>query len=294
MMELIRRSLNSRYGPTRIADPQPAGRLTVRQADKQLSQEWRFAERPTAGAFSTTENGILTAWFDPWAHQSGEQIWAGLVQAIVESAAPVLYPDERKRESYWFARNIARIDRHALRRELRKRIISPFLGAALVAIAVPLSIGLIQAGSNNKILGHSAVLIAALLPSAFLLVGVVHTFLRYFRSHAADHLPASLVIGPIGGTGPRLERDTSGGAGQPGDPLTQASRGSLHQHDIQELLADIRTAGYELIVFIDDLDRCRPATTAEVFEAINLFVSGINSTDLHARFVLGIRDRVPS
>ncbi|HEX8864427.1 MAG TPA: P-loop NTPase fold protein, partial [Lentzea sp.] len=41
----------------------------------------------------------------------------------------------------------------------------------------------------------------------------------------------------------------------------------------------------QLVVFIDDLDRCSPRTTAEVFEAINSFLSESFPT---IRFVLGI------
>lgn len=88
------------------------------------------------------------------------------------------------------------------------------------------------------------------------------------------------------------------------DPLRRARAGSLylHQHDVSELVADLDQAGYELIVFVDDLDRCRALTTAEVFEAINLFLAGFVSerrrtgpgnpgepgSSLRARFVIGL------
>ena len=70
----------------------------------------------------------------------------------------------------------------------------------------------------------------------------------------------------------------------------------------RELVTDLDRAGYELIVFVADLDRCRALTTAEVFEAINLFLAGFVSerrrtrhhrpgepgSSLRARFVIGL------
>lgn len=75
------------------------------------------------------------------------------------------------------------------------------------------------------------------------------------------------------------------------DPLYEARSGYhyLIQHDIAAVIADLRTAGYELVVFVDDLDRCGARTTAEVFEAVNLFLTG--TTDLHAKFVIGLDPR---
>jgi len=58
---------------------------------------------------------------------------------------------------------------------------------------------------------------------------------------------------------------------------------------VKELLSDLEAAGGELIVFIDDLDRCTPATTAQVLEAINLFLS---ESFPRARFVLGLDPEV--
>jgi hypothetical protein len=51
------------------------------------------------------------------------------------------------------------------------------------------------------------------------------------------------------------------------------------------LVKDLAASHHELIVLIDDLDRCTPRTTAQVFEAINVFLSD----DFPAtRFVLGL------
>jgi len=71
------------------------------------------------------------------------------------------------------------------------------------------------------------------------------------------------------------------------DPLRRARSGRLYllQHGVYDILADAKRANRYLVTFIDDLDRCGPRTTAEVFEAINLFLSGEFSG---ARFVLAV------
>jgi hypothetical protein len=71
------------------------------------------------------------------------------------------------------------------------------------------------------------------------------------------------------------------------DPLYQARSGYLYlvQHDVRDLLQDLAEAGSELVVFIDDLDRCAAATTRDVFEAISLFLSEDFPV---ARFVIGL------
>ena len=75
------------------------------------------------------------------------------------------------------------------------------------------------------------------------------------------------------------------------DPYYNARSGYLYlvQHDIRELLKDLEAHRYRVILLIDDLDRCTPRTTAQVFEAINVFLSD----DFPAtRFVLGLDSSV--
>ena len=71
------------------------------------------------------------------------------------------------------------------------------------------------------------------------------------------------------------------------DPIYVTRSGYLpHSGRYRENVKDLRNAGYGLVVFIDDLDRCTALTTAEVFEAVNLFLSG--TTYLEAKFVIGL------
>jgi KAP family P-loop domain len=127
--------------------------------------------------------------------------------------------------------------------------------------------------------------LALALGGALLLAALVHTAVRYF-GRAAALLPVELIRGPVL-SGALAEATPA--AGDPlRDPLYEAKSGYLYliQHDIDMVLKDLHDAGYDLVVFIDDLDRCSARTTAEVFEAVNLFLSG--TTNLDAKFVIGL------
>jgi hypothetical protein len=153
--------------------------------------------------------------------------------------------------------------------------------------------------------GVQTAIIALLLSAVFLLGGGLHTLWRFMRGSAVRFLPGELFHGPVGSTAsPDADPGDPLRAEGLADPLRRARAGSLylHQHHVSGLLNDLDRAGYELIVFVDDLDRCQAQTTAEVFEAINLFLAGFvserrgtsreNSFDpdasLRARFVIGL------
>jgi KAP family P-loop domain len=293
LMDLVRQGLGQGDGVTPSPTSAHRRRLTVREAARYMRQP--------AGRPATTEppqstdatRRIITAWLNPWAHQSGQQIWAGLTNAIIEAAHPILCPTEQEQERYWFSRNVNRVDRHALRRVLHRRVLSPVLGVALFTTALPLAISLAESGKPINIFGHSvnAVALALVLPTAILIAGSVHTFSRYWRGFAANYLSGDLFRGPVNDVNASATLcETS----ESTDPLRRAARGSLylHQHDVAIVLNDITALGYDLVVFVDDLDRCGSSTTAEVFEAINLFLSSLNSDGLSARFVIGIDSSV--
>jgi hypothetical protein len=302
LMDLVRKQLPD--PPRSTASPR---RLTVRMASWQLRDG--PVEQPPGAETAAPERrrGVVTAWFNPWAHQSGEQVWAGLVAEIIEAAHPVLYPTEAAREHYWFARNLTRVDRYALRRTLHRRTRSPELTVGALGVVASLAIALAGLETTVNIAGARipTAVIALALSAIFLLLGGVHTAWRYMSGSAARFLPGELFHGPVSST-VALDSESTDPWRAEGlsDPLRRARAGSLylHQHDVSDLVADLDRAGYELIVFVDDLDRCRAATTAEVFEAINLFLAGFVSErrgtgrenpgdpggSLRARFVIGL------
>ncbi|MGV9561267.1 P-loop NTPase fold protein [Streptomyces sp. NPDC003480] len=287
-MELIRERIER--SPSPLA-PEPA-RLTVRQAIRRIKDHGAArAHRPPNRAGT----GTVTAWFNPWVHESGEQIWAGLAQAIIEAGEAVLFPHDAGRERYWFDRNLQRVDRYALRRALMRRVVSPLLAVAVIAIVVPFAITLAQLNQKFTVGGTtlSTADLALAVGAGFLLTGTVDTAIRYGWSPAAHYLPGEMLHLPM------TDPVTMGGPGDATtyltDPRLRTRAGPLflHQNDIGSLLADLSASGYRMVIFIDDIDRCRASTTVEVFEAVNVFLSSLTSGhDMHARFVIGLDPNV--
>ncbi|MFC3895637.1 P-loop NTPase fold protein [Lentzea rhizosphaerae] len=215
----------------------------------------------------------LVVSFNPWRHQSSEQVWAGLAKVVTEAAESAIMPHRNNVERYWFTRNAKRVDRRHLQRQLWKRILSPLLTLAGLGLGVSVLNALAKWNFDW------AWWVTAGLATA----GVLHTALRYLFGKASAFLPGELFAGPV------VSNAFSGTTTDPliRDPYYNARSGYLYlvQHDVRELLRDLKAYDYRVILLIDDLDRCTPRTTAQVFEAINVFLSD----DFPAtRFVLGL------
>lgn len=229
----------------------------------------------------------VPVWFNPWAHQSGEQLWAGLAQNIIHRLDDFLRPSTRDAEAYWLRRNAERLDARAIRRSLLLRTVSPAFKFAVWATLVPLLARLADPTNEFTIGNHvllNAATFALILPLNLVTWGAFQTAWRYRRAPAAVFLPADLLRGPVL-SGAHAESAQS--EPQLRDPLYHARSGYLYlyQHDVKRLLADAGRSGYRIVVFIDDLDRCSPQTTADVLSAVNLFLT---EEFTHARFVIGL------
>ena len=83
---------------------------------------------------------ILPVWFNPWAHKSAGEVWAGLTQVIIRAAKPVLGKTDDEWQRYWFTRNLERLDGAEVRRVLIRRVFwqpllsSPSLAPVIAAI----------------------------------------------------------------------------------------------------------------------------------------------------------------
>ena len=247
---------------------------------------------PEISAVRSAEyRGPLTAWFNPWVCQSSEQVWAGLARSITEAARPVLYPAETgaRAQRYWIERNAPHIDRFAVRRKMLLRILSPILGLSILIGVGTALINLAKVNNNTLFrAGHWHVTLSLLVLAiavVVLILGLIHTVIRYY-SPASMFLPPTIIYGSV------LSSSFTEGAAEAKtflrDPTYAAESGYLAivQADTACTVRDLKTAGYDLIVFIDDLDRCSARTTAGVFESVNLFLSG--TTDLEAKFVMGL------
>ncbi|MET9231369.1 P-loop NTPase fold protein [Lentzea sp. NPDC003310] len=275
VLEFVRAALAAEAGPTTRGS-----RLTVFAADRMLYRppvrEIEKAPKRTARDRKSADKPLVAS-FNPWRHQSSEQVWAGLAKTVIAAAESALTPDLNAKERYWFANNARRVDRRHLQRQLWKRIYSPLLSFAGLGFGVSL------VGALTKLNVTWAWWVSAGIAA----LGVLHTARRYFFGRASAFLPGELFAGPVtsnafavAGTDPLIR-----------DPYYNARSGHLYlvQHDVKAVLDDLAGRGYQLVLLIDDLDRCVPSTTAQVFEAVNVFLSD----DFPAtRFVLGLDSSV--
>src|SRR5690606_18002336 len=157
----------------------------------------------------------VTAWLNPWAHESSEQVWAGLTWTIVNATRAKLGDTESQRQRYWLERNLPRLDRAALRRAIRLRIWRPTL-AALAALVVPMAIALVRTDwlHPSQAARGDWVAPAVALVAMLVVLALAGTALwQYYRGRATTYLPADILDGPVhqrpfeGENGERLARD---------------------------------------------------------------------------------------
>ncbi|USX48533.1 P-loop NTPase fold protein [Lentzea sp. HUAS12] len=248
-------------------------RLTVFAADRLLWRPRPGRPRGEKPSKILPRARPLIVSFNPWRHQSSEQVWAGLAKAVTEAAETAMMPHQYMRERYWFTRNALRVDRRHLQRQLWRRIHSPLLTLAGLGFVLSVLNALTKLNIGWAWFATGGVAAA----------GVLHTAFRYLFARASAFLPGELFTGPV---------VSNAFAGATTDPLIRAPyynarAGYLYlvQHDIEVLLHDLAAHHLELILLIDDLDRCTPRTTAQVFEAINVFLADEFPA---TKFVLGL------
>jgi hypothetical protein len=227
----------------------------LRIDDSELNSDWR-----------------PTVWFNPWLHQNGEQIWAGLAHEIISQITERMRPADR--EAFWLRLNLHRVDADLLRRRIQR---------ALLDRLVPLAIGLVIAG----LAGAVVFLVRVLVPGASGLLnllgtvvlgggavgtavtGIVRT-VGFWREHVAGSLTKLVRQPDYAQSWKQLT------AGLVRDPGYEGRLGLLYliQTDMRRVLDLVATKNRPVVVFVDDLDRCSPSTVAQVIEAINLFLAG--------------------
>jgi KAP-like P-loop domain-containing protein len=292
ILGLLRTTLDELTRTSRELMPSKQKSSTVRRLTgaRALWRLWRGSatDLPSESfVIRRTDPKTLTVWFNPWAYQSGDQIWAGLVREIVQAVSDAMLPSVDHRDWYWFARNMRRLDQYRVRKSLLRGLLSPILRLGFLLALIPIIVKLIEPGAKYTVLGHRLgfALIVAALPALAIAAGLAHTVARAAISRASAVLPAEIFVGPV-------QSSVFADNAQPDDealhdPLHRSRSGFLYlvQHDVKELLRDIQEAGGDIVVFIDDLDRCNPKVVGEVFEAINLFLAQILPS---TRFVIGV------
>ncbi|HUC00022.1 MAG TPA: P-loop NTPase fold protein [Solirubrobacterales bacterium] len=210
-----------------------------------------------------------TVWFNPWAYQTGEQIWAGLAHEIIEQITARMSRWERER--FWLHLNVKRIDEQAVRRRLYGLILSRIVPFAVTGLVLLVAGLVLIAAGRLEALGT----ILALGGPGALLAGMAFSSLRVLGSGLGTDLAG--LVQPAGGIG-RFAGEQLAGAYEDAveKPDYRAQSGALYlvQCDIQRVLDLVATPDRPLVIFVDDLDRCSPNSVVQVIEAVNLFVAG--------------------
>lgn len=214
-----------------------------------------------------------TVWFNAWKYESSEQVWSGLMDALVKEISARLPPAER--ELFLFRLNLSRIDDGLVRRRVHERLAEAGWGVikwGLAGLA-----GLVPVTLALKAYGHDINHIPAVT-----VLGVAISAVTYFlrRKKILDE-PAKFSLSDFF----RI-------------PDYQKNSGILHQiqADLDNVLTLAtqlhRAAGgssFRIVVFVDDLDRCAPGKIASVVEGISSFLAGDRSEFF---FVIGMDPQI--
>jgi hypothetical protein len=216
-------------------------------------------------------------WFNPWAYQTGEQVWAGFAHEMIEQVSGRMTPSDRER--FWLGLNLARVDRQALRRRFYSLVLQRLLLPLILLIGIALGLAVL----------HSV----RLGVSVFGVGGLVTSIVIWGQERTRP--AASMYERLVGGSIYDQVRSVDDSLGNLNDlipePQYAARSGYVYliHADLQRVIDLVATDERPLIVFIDDLDRCTPSVVLQVLEAINLFLAGELK---HCVFILGIEPDV--
>ena len=206
--------------------------------------------------------GFRTVWFNAWHHQREEALLASLLGHIRVLAVPPI----------WSLRGIrfrirllsARLQRYRFPLVFVLPIAAVVLGYTLHNPAQALTelrdgfwrlVGVVgkepSAAGSQATFSDAGRIIAAVF-------GIVGTLLTYFKGFKAFGIDPAVLTQSVQ-TGGRLK--------QLGDKTSFRYRFALDFREVTDALSPDR-----LVIFIDDLDRCRPDQVLELLEAVNFLV----------------------
>jgi hypothetical protein len=274
LMRMIQKELD----PQAVADvddeaAQPRGELTIKQV---LGEVQKWIDSNTQEKLPQVKDNasqVLTVWFNAWKYESVNQVWAGLVDAIMRQVAARLGVLER--EQFWLRLNLKRIDADRLRQRIHDRVFRTWWRTmrkvALAAGALLFASLIVMIGGwQSEVVRYLGVGGTTLSFAVGTLVGWAK-FLRTKKS--VEKEPAAVSLGEY------LDI-----------PDYNAELGFIHrvEADLRRVLASVprrrraddagdgneKEQNLRIVVFIDDLDRCSPTKVAQVIEAVNLFLAG--------------------
>lgn len=226
----------------------------------------------------------LTIWFNAWKYETSEQIWAGLVDAIVSQVSDRLPLIER--EAFLLRLHLSRIDDGVVRRKIYDRIANRWwaasrewalwLGGAMASFVGLGALGKALGGDASSDLWSLLALAAPLGASASAALLFAVLALKYADTAAKTKKePATFSLTDFMTV-----------------PDYHTSVGQIHQihADLRRVLAKTPsiTAGVQhdpIVIFIDDLDRCSPSKIASVVEGVSMLLA---SDTFRCMFVIGM------
>ncbi|MCY1078632.1 KAP family P-loop NTPase fold protein [Archangium lansingense] len=245
---------------------EPRGAFSVRDALGEIDEWIRTRTQkplPPLSTLPAPDSGPhrLTIWFNAWKYESTNQVWAGMVDAIIQQVAARLPLHER--EAFWLRLNLKRVDADRIRQKVHDRIFRYFWrgiggtalavgGALLTSIATAVTGALTHVGPA-QVTGWAGLVLTLLVGTAKALGKFHEAREKVEKEPAAVSLQEYLEI-----------------------PSYSAELGFVHRAevDLRRVLDCVPAAYKPLVIFIDDLDRCSPAKVAQVVEAVNLFLAG--------------------
>lgn len=275
LMRQIRDKLDPAIGGKTLRDSQPGEHLTLRGALAFLNQE-----QPSYSPSKSDDNQLWTVWFNAWQYDSSEQLWAGLVDAIVTQISARLPPVNR--ELFLLRLQLSRIDDGIVRKKIYDRVVTIWWSKV----------------RSWALAGTTAI------ASMFAAHAVVSSAVPQGVTDVLVHTPFIGLLGGIGmaaalGFSYKTTREKTNA--EPAAfslaeylqvPDYNHALGAIH-HVHRDLLRVLEltprkqdaTESAPIVVFIDDLDRCSPSKIAGVVEGVSMFLA---SETYRCMFVIGI------
>jgi KAP family P-loop domain len=256
-------------------DNAPAKRLTLRGALAFLNRE-----QPGYSPGKAADKRLWTVWFNAWQYDSSEQLWAGLVDAIVTQISARLPPVSR--ELFLLRLQLSRIDDGIVRKKIYDRVVTIWWSkvrawtlAGATAIASIFAAHAVVNSAEPK--GIASGLLHTPLIGSLSGIGMAIALAFSYKKirEKTNAEPAAFSLAEY------LQV-----------PDYNRALGSIH-HVHRDLLRVLEVTPRKkdteepspIVVFIDDLDRCSPSKIAGVVEGVSMFLA---SDAYRCMFVIGI------
>ncbi len=270
LMRMIERKLEhgiendkAKGDPSAPAEGVPGMQSKLNDLKTWIKEEKKEAEAAEA-MLQVAPGTIPSIWFNPLYFQNSNQVWSGLAHTILKQLVDKL-PSQLDKERFWFRLRLARVDTHAIRRDIHKLILERWLPKGLVWFVLLLVI-IAQSFTATQIGVYLQQHVwPHLLPFIGALVHFGYQWLNKNKDWSLDDKLAKYIK----------------------EPDYNQDMGLLHlvDHDLDRALALLLGEHGRLAVFIDDLDRCTPETVSDILLAINQFIS-VQHRKLY--FILGM------